>query len=209
MALAALPCGVAFWPLLLMSGALPAVCGPETQQTNTTLEPLLAIGVMLPVVAILLGGVAILRIKHSRVRLKGGWPAQLGVTLGLLSLLMLIALPRFLIFQERGVQERAIRTVQRAERQYRALYPEAGYSPDLRSLGPPPPDVPRSAQHAGLVNPDLQEGLYCHGKEPLSYTPRAALDGKIEGYTIRTESHGVTKTSDETGVTSVTISLPR
>ncbi|TDI98000.1 MAG: hypothetical protein E2O73_10335 [Deltaproteobacteria bacterium] len=80
-----------------------------------------------------------------------------------------------------------------------------GYSPDLRSLGPPPADASKSAQHAGLLDPELQAGLYCHGKEPLRYTPRADADGKIAGYSIRIESHGVTRVRDETGKTSTTI----
>ena len=205
MALVALPCGIAFWPLLMLSGAWPLVCQPQGPEGGRELSALVPVAAMTPLVAILLGTVAAFRIKLSRGQLGGSWCAQLGVTLGLVSLLALIAMPRFLIFQQQGRQNKAFQTVQRAQERYRALYPEVGYSPDLRSLGPPPADASKSAQHAGLLDPELQAGLYCHGKEPLRYTPRADADGKIAGYSIRIESRGVTRVRDETGKTSTTI----
>ncbi len=205
MALVALPCGIAFWPLLMLLGALPPVCQPQDPEGGRELTALVPVAAMTPLIAILLGTVAAFRIKLSRGQLKGSWCAQLGVTLGLVSLFALMAMPRFLLFQEGGVQNKAFQTVQRAQERYRALYPEVGYSPDLRSLGPPPADAPKSAQHAGLLDPELQAGLYCPGKDPLRYTPRADADGKIAGYSIRIESHGVTRVRDETGKTSTTI----
>ncbi len=205
MALVALGCGVACWPLLMLSGALPPVCQPQDLEGGRELTALVPVAAMTPLVAILLGTVAALRIKLSRGQLVGSWCAQLSVTLGLLSLLTLMAMPRFLIFQQQGRQNKAFQTVQRAQERYRALYPEVGYSPDLRSLGPPPADASKSAQHADLLDPELQAGVYCHGKEPLRYTPRADANGKIAGYSIRIESHGVTRVRDETGKTSTTI----
>ncbi len=205
MALVALPCGIACWPLLMLSGALPPICQPQDSEGARELSALVPVAAMTPVIAILLGAVADFRIKLSRGQLGGAWCAQLGVTLGLVSLLSLIAMPRFLIFQQQGRQNKAFQTVQRAQERYRALYPEVGYSPDLRSLGPPPADASKSAQHAGLLDPELQAGLYCHGKEPLRYTPRADTEGKIAGYSIQIESHGVTRVRDETGKTSTTI----
>ena len=204
-AMLALPCGIALWPLLMLSGAVPAVCEPEVLDSSSKLMVLVPIATLMPLVAILLGAVAALRIKLSRDQLRGRWSAQLGITLGVMSLLMLIAIPRFLIFQERGVQERAFRSVERAQERYRARYPELGYSPDLRSLGPPPAGTPTSTRHADLLNPELQAGLYCHGKEPLTYAPRADSNGKIVGYGIQIGSHGVTHVRDETGKTSTTI----
>ncbi|MEE8580470.1 MAG: hypothetical protein V3T33_02680, partial [Myxococcota bacterium] len=173
MALVALPCGIACWPLLMLAGALPPICQPQDLEGARELTALIPVAAMTPLIAILLGAVADFRIKLSRGQLGGSWCAQIGVTLGLVSLLSLIAMPRFLIFQQVGRQNKAFQTVQRAQERYRALYPEVGYSPDLRSLGPPPADASESAQHAGLLDPELQAGLYCHGKEPLHYTPRA------------------------------------
>ncbi len=205
MALVALPCGIAFWPLLMLSGALPPVCQPQDLDGARELTALVPAAVLTPLVAILLGTVAAFRIKLSRGQLGGSWCAQLGVTLGLLSLFTLMAMPRFLIFQQQGRQNKAFQTIQRAQERYHALYPEVGYSPDLRSLGPPPANTSKSAQHAGLLDPELQAGLYCHGKEPLRYTPRADANRKIAGYSIRIESHGATRVRDETGKTFTTI----
>ncbi len=205
MALVALPCGIACWPLLMLSGALPPICQPLDPEGGRELTALVPAAAMTPLIAILLGAVADFRIKLSRGQLGGSWCAQLGVTLGLVSLLALMAMPRFLIFQQQGRQSKAFQTIQRAQERYHALYPEVGYSPDLRSLGPPPADTSKSAQHAGLLDPELQAGLYCRGTEPLRYTPRADADGKIAGYSIRIESHGVTRVRDETGQTSTTI----
>ncbi|MCZ6571525.1 MAG: hypothetical protein O7B23_15345, partial [Deltaproteobacteria bacterium] len=205
MALVALGCGGAFWPLLMLSGTLPPVCQPQDLEGGRELTALVPIAAMTPLVAILLGTVAALRIKLSRGQLGGSWCAQLSVTLVLLSLFTLMALPRFLIFQQQGRQNKAFQTIQRAQERYHALYPEVGYSPDLRSLGPPPADTSKSARHANLLDPELQAGVYCHGKEPLRYTPRADANGKIAGYSIRIESHGVTRVRDETGKTSTTI----
>ena len=110
-----------------------------------SLTALIPAAAMTPLIAILLGAVADFRIKLSRGQLGGSWCAQLGVTLGLVSLLTLMAMPRFLIFQEHGRQNKAFQTIQRAQQRYHALYPAVGYNPDLRSPRLPPAAPPTSA----------------------------------------------------------------
>ena len=163
------------------------------------LERFLAVALPLTAAALLFGGIAELRIKRSRGRLRGRWLAQLALILGIANLLSTMALPRFLIFREIGSQTRTLETLHRAEGRYRTLYPEAGYSSDLRALGPPPPNAPPSAKRAGLVDDSLSEGVYCAREDRLSYEPRAADDGTIVAYTVRLNSHRNTGLIDETG----------
>lgn len=75
-----------------------------------------------------------------------------------------------------------------------------GYSPDLKSLGPPSGGQSPTPTRAGLVSADLAKGKYCEGKESIGYLPRAAADGKIVGYTIYAEwPKGVYRLIDQTG----------
>lgn len=78
-------------------------------------------------------------------------------------------------------------------------YQQVGYSPDLRSLGPPAPGAPPSAEAADLVSSNVAAGLYDECEDPVSYVPRIASDGKVVGYTVRVESR-VVRVMDETGV---------
>ena len=107
MALVALPCGSAGWPLLMLSGALAPICQPLDPEGGRELTALIPAAAMTPLIAILLGAVADFRIKLSRGQLGGSWYAELGVTLGLVSLLALMALPRFLMIQQQGRQNKA------------------------------------------------------------------------------------------------------
>ena len=114
-------------------------------------------------------------------------------------MLSTIALPRFFLWREVGAEELALRTLHRAETGYRARHPETGYSPDLRSLGPPSPTASQSVEPAGIVDGPLSQGIYCEGKDRLAYEPRTGDDGTIVAYAIRVKSHGSTRLIDETG----------
>ena len=116
-----------------------------------------------------------------------------------MSLLFTMAIPRFYLWQEVGAETLALRTLHRAESGYRLRYPETGYSPDLRSLGPPPRSVPPSGKRAGIVAGPLSEGIYCAGKGRLRYEPYTGDDGTIVAYEIRLNTDRYTKRMDETG----------
>jgi hypothetical protein len=122
------------------------------------------------------------------------------VLLSVVNLLSTIALPRFFMSGEIGAERQALRTLHRAEMGYRSRYPETGYSPDLRSLGPPPPTMSRSVERAGILDGPLSEGIYCAGKDSLAYEPRRGDDGPIVAYTAWVKSYGSTTLIDETGL---------
>jgi len=121
------------------------------------------------------------------------------VILSVMSLLCTMAIPRFFLWREVGAETLALRTLHRAESGYRSRYPETGYSPDLRSLGPPPRSVPASVKRAGIVAGPLSEGIYCAGKDRLRYEPHTGDDGTVVAYEIRLNSRLYTRLMDETG----------
>ncbi len=200
MALGALLAGAAacLWPLFAFEPGVPP-CQGMSPEAGRMFERFLAFALALTAAALLFGGIAVLRIKWSRGGLRGRWLAQLALILGVINLLQVIALPRFLIFHEMAVQTGTLQRLHRAEARYRTLYPEFGYSPDLRSLGPPPPSVPPSLERAGLVDGSLSEGIYCAGEDRLTYEPRTGDDGTIVAYTVHLNLHGNTRLMDETG----------
>ncbi len=200
MAVGAFAAGAAYqlWPLFVSEPGVPGSRGMTTA-IGQNFGSFLAIALPLTAAALVLGLVANFRINRSRGSLRGHWLAQLAVLLSVMNLLSTIALPRFFLWREIGAERLALQTLHRAEAGYRSRYPETGYSPDLRSLGPPPPTVSRSVEHAGLVDGPLSRGIYCAGKDPLAYEPRAGDDGTIVAYTVRLKSYGSTRLMDETG----------
>ncbi len=178
--------GMAFWPIYRHIG------DPCMHRT------VFYLGLILPVVAVVLGCLAPRHIKRSQGRLKGQSLEVLGIVLGLIGLFAVGSLPVYLVDHERMRVDQAFRTLHQAEERYRVLYPDVGYSPDLRSLGPPASGASPSAERAGLVNADLGEGLYHQCIDPLSYAPRTAADGKTVGYTVRAEAMLI-RVMDETG----------
>ena len=119
-----------------------------------------------------------------------------------------MATPRFFLWREVLEETWALQTLHRAEERYRADYPEVGYSLDLPSLGPPLRTLPPSVERAGIVDGALSEGIYCAGKEPLTYQARAGDAGTIVAYTVRLASHGNTRTMDETGSIEFVMNFP-
>ena len=201
MAVGAFAAGAAYqlWPLFVSEPGLPG-CRGMTPEVGQNFGSFLAIALPLTAAALVFGLIANFRINRSRGSLRGHWLAQLAVLLGVINLLSTIALPRFFLWREIGTGQQALRTLHRAETSYRTRYPEIGYSPDLRSLGPPPPTVSQSVQRAGLLDAPLSEGIYCAGKDPLAYEPRTGDDGPIVAYTAWVNSYGSTRLIDEKGL---------
>lgn len=200
MALGAFAAGAAYqlWPLFVSEPGIRA-CRGMTPEIEQNLGSFLVVALPLTAAALLFGLVANFRINRSRGSLRGHWLAQLAVLLSAVNLLQTIALPRFFLSREVGAETRALRTLHRAEEGYRRHYPEVGYSPDLRSLGPPPRTVPPSAERAGVVDGSLSAGIYCAGKDRLTYEPRTGDDGTMVAYTVQLKSHGNARLMDETG----------
>ena len=200
MAVAAFAAGAAFYLLFLFAieTGIPACRGMSPEVTDR-LESILAIALPLSVAALLFGSVANFRIARSHGRLRGRQLAQLAVVLSVMSLLCTMAIPRFFLWREFGAEKLALRTLHRAESGYRSRYPGTGYSPDLRSLGPPPRSVPASVKRAGIVAGPLSEGIYCAGKDRLRYEPHTGDDGTVVAYEIRLNSRLYTRRMDETG----------
>ena len=163
---------------------------------------------VLSAAALLFGLVANFRINRSRGSLRGHWLAQFAVLLSIMSLFFTMAIPRFFLWREVLAETWALQTLHRAEARYRTHYPEVGYSPDLRSLGPPPRTVPPSVERAGVVDGSLSEGIYCAGKDRLTYEPRTGDDGTIVAYTVHLKSHGNARLMDETGSIRFVMSPP-
>jgi hypothetical protein len=200
MAVGAFAAGAAYqlWPLFVGEPGIPT-CRGMTPEVGQNFGSFLAIALPLSAAALLFGLVANFRINRSRGSLRGHWLAQFAVLLSMMNLLQTIALPRFFLWREIGAEKLALRTLHRAEEGYRSRYPETGYSPDLRSLGPPPRTVRPSVERAGVVDGSLSEGIYCAGKDRLIYEPRAGDDGTIVAYTVHLKSRWTTRLMDETG----------
>ena len=200
MAVAAFAAGAAFylWPLFASEPGIP-LCQGMSPEVGDNLESFLVIALPLSAAALLFGSVANFRINRSHGRLRGRRLAQLAVILSVMSLLCTMAIPRFFLWREVGAETLALRTLHRAESGYRLRYPETGYSPDLRSLGPPPRSVPASVKRAGIVAGPLSEGIYCAGKGRLRYEPHTGDDGTVVAYEIRLNSRLYTRRMDETG----------
>ncbi len=209
MAVGAFAAGAAYylWPLFAHAPGVPA-CQGMSPEVGQNLGRFLAIALPLSAAALLFGLIANFRINRSRGSLRGHWLAQFAVFLSIMSLLSTMAIPRFFLWQEFGAETRALQTLHRAEVRYRAHYPEVGYSPDLRSLGPPPRTVPPSVERAGVVDDSLSEGIYCAGKDRLTYEPRTGDDGTIVAYTVQLKSHGHTRLMDETGSIGTAVNSP-
>jgi len=94
--------------------------------------------------AIVLGHDAFRRVKNSAGRLTGDSLALAGLALGYFSillfpLLLMIALPRLLhskIANNESSAEATVRTLNVMEITYSTTYPNAGFAPDLATLGP-------------------------------------------------------------------------
>ncbi len=209
MAVGAFAAGAAYqlWPLFVSEPGIPA-CRGMSPEVGQNFGSFLAIALPLSAAALLFGLVANFRINRSRGSLRGHWLAQFAVLLSIMNLLQTIALPRFFLFREVGAERLALRTLHRAEEDYRSRYPETGFSPDLRSLGPPPPNGPPSVERAALVDGSLSKGIYCAGKDRLTYDPRAGDDGTIVAYTVQLKSHGHTRLMDETGSIGTAVNSP-
>ncbi len=96
--------GPASWPVLLW-----AISNPSQRPVDLAGTPLgfllnmgLMIGLISPLVAMVVGGVAALRIRRSQGRLKGLRLANMGMALGFISLFLIIFIPNFLTANRRS-----------------------------------------------------------------------------------------------------------
>ena len=200
MAVLAFLLGIGFLPL---TGVLDGVFGfltppPGSDQAETRPNFFFCLVFTMPPAAAVLGIAARIQIDRNSERLRGQLLANLGIVAGLMNLVALGGIPGMLAARDRSFARRSLRAIHQAEERYRELYPEIGYSPDLRSLGPPESGAPPSANRAGLVSVDLAEGLSHQGHAPITYAPRAGADGVIAGYTVRIDSR-VLWVLDDTG----------
>ena len=206
LALISFLCGMGWWFGLLAIPILGDIFGTADGPTCRSHEPqlegfgkVLAVIMVLSPVAFVTGVVGHWRIKRSQGRLKGDWLAQLGCAGSIMVVFVMMAWPRFLLFQDRAVVHHPLTQLHQAEEQYRRAYPEVGYSPDLKSLGPPAGQAAPSADRAGLVSADhLGMGRYFCNADTVSYAPRLGTDGDIVGYTIHVKTR-VLRVMDESG----------
>jgi hypothetical protein len=133
MAVSSLVSSLAFWPaLLLLADTLG--CQRLLSGTLTGTFYVVALGLLLG--GILLGGVALIRIKRSQKRLSGQRFAQLGVSLGMMNVLLGIgALPTVLSTEESSRYDRSVREARAAVSailQY--AHGRGAYPPSLKAL---------------------------------------------------------------------------
>ncbi|HTC92724.1 MAG TPA: DUF4190 domain-containing protein [Terriglobales bacterium] len=119
--------------------------------------------------AIILGHMSRGNIRKSMGRLKGDGMALTGLILGYLSvafvipvlIIAAIAIPNFIrarISANEASARSELRMVTTAEAQYQTSYPDAGYAPDLATLGAPVGDTctgDGTAEHACLIGGPL------------------------------------------------------
>ena len=200
LAILALLIGIGFMPVLgVLEGAFGFLTSPSgSDQAGAQPNFFFCLVFTMPPAAMGLGIVARIQIGRNRERLRGQLLANLGIVAGLMSLIALGGIPEMLAARDRSFARRSLRAIHQAEERYRELYPEIGYSPDLRSLGPPESGAPPSANRAGLLSIDLAEGRSHEVHAPITYAPRAGADGVIAGYTVRIDARILWGT-DETG----------
>ncbi len=99
----------ASWPVLLW-----VISNPSQRPVDLAGTPLgfllnmgLMIGLISPLVAMVVGGVAAFRIRRSQGRLKGLRLANMGIALGFISLFLIIAIPNYMTAGRRSKSSRA------------------------------------------------------------------------------------------------------
>lgn len=210
-------CGMGWWlglGAILILGGIFGIIDSPTCRSHEHPQLWKGLGILWPFIIVLCpvafvtGVVGHWRIKRSQGRLKGDWLAQLGCVGPVMVALMLMALPRFLAYQDLSFVHHPLTQLHQAEEQYRKAYPEVGYSPDLKSLGPPAGQAAPSADRAGLVSADhLGMGRYLCDPGAVRYAPRLGTDGEIVGYTIHVKTK-VLRVMDESGTIRIE-SAPR
>ena len=199
--------GLGFWPLTAVFGALFPGCLHPCQShlsgSPGAVGAWIVIGMAMGIGAIAVGMEAIRDIRRRDDGRRGKWVARVGMILGAFSFLSFLGIPELLVANERHGIRTELKMLHQAETEYRHLYPEVGFSPDLASLGRGPDGSERSAAAAWLLSDDLAAGRLCGGRDPLRYAVRRDPHGVIVGFTATGGPHGVAYSIDETGVIGV------
>lgn len=156
-------------------------------------------GLILALMAVVLGLAAGYEIRRSKEKIRGIWLARIGMILGFISFFSFLNIPKVLEAKERSWVIGELKKLHMAEQKYRQLYPRIGFSSDLAALGPPEENAPVSWHRAGLVEGDLAGGRICQDWDPILYLPRKGEQDRNVGYTLTAESGGIFHILDETG----------
>jgi len=131
---------------------------------------------------------------------------ELLIVVAIILIIAAIAIPNLLRSRIAANQASAVgslRTINTAEITYASTY-NAGYSPTLAALAPPPAGSQPSATAAGLIDSVLASGT--KSGYGFVYAPGAAVGGRIETYTLNANPSTVGTTgtnfyfTDQSGV---------
>lgn len=178
-------------------GVAPVYTAPETDGKATASLVLgilsLFFSILTGIPAIILGHLSRSDVRKSSGRLTGEGMALAGLILGYLSIAWLpiiasIAIPNLIRSRMAANQAAAaatVRTLNTTEATYSIQYPEAGYAPDLATLGPGGAACQKATQTNACL---IDYVLGCQGVASSPWCVKDAYKYSIAG--IRQRSHG-------------------